>query len=108
MSSLLKQRLLTPGELAAAVNVTTETLAEWRQLGTGPTFVQLTLRSVVYPEADVELWLQARRQKGGNEIHGNPQKRRVLAFPVHDPRPRVLGQHRFGRRRTKSEIRAEA
>lgn len=49
--------LVMPAELADMLNVTEETLREWRRLKIGPDFVK-TGKSVVYREVDVQKWLE--------------------------------------------------
>lgn len=55
----LRQRLglLTQEELAAMLDVTPATLAEWRRLKQGPDFVK-TGKGVMYREIDVQDWLK--------------------------------------------------
>ena len=48
--------LLMPAELAEMLNVSEDTLREWRRNRIGPDFVK-TGKSVVYREADVQSWL---------------------------------------------------
>jgi predicted DNA-binding transcriptional regulator AlpA len=46
---------------AAYCGVAASTLQRWRYLGTGPAFVRISGRLVVYREADLDSWLLARR-----------------------------------------------
>lgn len=46
-----------PAELADMLNVTEDTLREWRRNRVGPDFVK-TGKVVVYREADVQKWLE--------------------------------------------------
>ena len=58
MGNLLRIRigLLTPDELGSMLEVTVETLREWRRLKQGPDYVK-TGKSVMYREVDVTSWL---------------------------------------------------
>ena len=47
----------TPDELASVLDVTIDTLAEWRSKRTGPDYVKLGKR-VMYRSADVEEWMK--------------------------------------------------
>lgn len=51
-----KLGLLSPLELATILDVTTETLREWRRLRQGPDFVK-TGKGVMYREIDVHDWM---------------------------------------------------
>ena len=44
---------------AAELDVTKQTLATWRYHGTGPAFVRLGPKLVVYRREDVAAWLEA-------------------------------------------------
>lgn len=46
-----------PSELATMLDVTEDTLREWRRLKTGPDFVKAG-KSVLYREADIQKWLE--------------------------------------------------
>jgi predicted DNA-binding transcriptional regulator AlpA len=46
-----------PAELAEMLEVSEDTLREWRRNRTGPDFVK-TGKSVVYREADIQRWLE--------------------------------------------------
>ena len=52
-----KLGLLTQEELALLLEVTTETLREWRRLKQGPDFVKAG-KGVMYREMDVQEWLK--------------------------------------------------
>ena len=54
---------LNPYELAARLNVTPETLANWRISGAGPRFVKVHRRKVLYPVKEVEAWEASRLQR---------------------------------------------
>lgn len=49
--------LVMPEELADMLNVTEDTLREWRRNRVGPDFVK-TGKVVVYREVDVQKWLE--------------------------------------------------
>lgn len=49
-------RLLTPNEVANALQVPAATLPQWRYLGRGPRYVKIG-RHVRYRPADVEHWI---------------------------------------------------
>lgn len=55
-----KSEFLTPEQLAAVIRSTTESLAQMRFRGTGPRFVRVTRRTILYRRADVDAWLQSR------------------------------------------------
>lgn len=49
--------LMTQDELAIMLDVTPDTLREWRRLKQGPDFVK-TGKAVMYRESDVQDWLK--------------------------------------------------
>jgi hypothetical protein len=49
--------LMTQDELALMIDVSVDTLREWRRLRQGPDFVK-TGKGVMYREADVQDWLK--------------------------------------------------
>lgn len=49
--------LMTTDELAVMLDVTPDTLREWRRLKSGPDFVK-TGKGVMYRESDVQDWLK--------------------------------------------------
>jgi predicted DNA-binding transcriptional regulator AlpA len=51
------EQLLRCEQVAALLNLTEVTLAEWRRLGKGPTYVRFGLRCVRYRARDVESWI---------------------------------------------------
>ncbi|WP_449193017.1 helix-turn-helix transcriptional regulator [Thauera sp.] len=56
----MSQNYLTPDDVAALIpGVSRELLAKLRYLGTGPTFLKPTPRTVLYREADVIAWVEA-------------------------------------------------
>ena len=54
---MTKERQLAPGETAARIGVSVETLRRWRSSGDGPPFVTLPGGSVRYRESSVSGWL---------------------------------------------------
>lgn len=52
------KHLWKPKDAAAYLAVTTTTLNNWRERGTGPRYVRLSNRAVRYRPADVEAWLK--------------------------------------------------
>jgi hypothetical protein len=52
-----------PHELAERLHLSPKTLAAWRQEGTGPEFISVSNRAVLYAGASVETWLAARKRK---------------------------------------------
>jgi predicted DNA-binding transcriptional regulator AlpA len=59
MAKEIRERigLLLPAELAGMLEVTEDTLREWRRTKTGPDFVKVG-KSVLYREVDVQQWLE--------------------------------------------------
>lgn len=55
-----RDALLSPAELAAELDVTTETLRRWRKAGTGPAWFRLGDRFVRYQRDDIRTWLVER------------------------------------------------
>ncbi|MET4130034.1 helix-turn-helix domain-containing protein [Roseovarius sp. MBR-6] len=54
--------VMTPGEAAEFVGVTTETLYRWRKDGWGPKYSQINSRIVRYQKADLIAFLGEHRQ----------------------------------------------
>jgi len=52
-------RQLSPGETAARIGVSVETVRRWRASGEGPRFNSLPGGSVRYPESVVTSWLES-------------------------------------------------
>lgn len=48
---------MTPDELAEMLDVTPDTLREWRRLQTGPDYVK-TGKLIMYREVDVAKWVE--------------------------------------------------
>jgi predicted DNA-binding transcriptional regulator AlpA len=104
-AALLKERWFSPAELANMIGLSADTLERWRSKGEGPVFIRISPRRIAYAESDVELWLQSLRTKGSQQ---NTEKTaRPLALSIPDRRMRVLGKHRLGGHRTKSQTRTE-
>lgn len=61
LSDALPEQLLTIGQLAAFLNITTQTLYDWRSEGKGPVAIKVGAL-VRYRLADVEAWLEAHRE----------------------------------------------
>lgn len=55
----MTHNLWKPAQTAEFLAVTTETLANWRERGTGPRFVQLAGHAIRYRPSDIEKWLEA-------------------------------------------------
>jgi predicted DNA-binding transcriptional regulator AlpA len=53
-------KLITTQQAADMMGVKPSTLRNWRCAKTGPPFVQLTRRSVKYPQADIEKYVAER------------------------------------------------
>ena len=58
------QHLETIPEVAAYTHMTKGALANLRSLGTGPTYLRLTAKTIVYRRADVDAWLDAAERTG--------------------------------------------
>lgn len=57
---MAQSEYLRESQVAAAFSIPAGTLRSWRSLGTGPKFIRLAARSVLYRRSDVETWLAAR------------------------------------------------
>ena len=57
----------TPKYVAEAIGVHPYTLQRWRADGTGPPFVQLSMRRVGYQRAVWRAWLRSRTYKSNSE-----------------------------------------
>jgi len=64
MTNQAGDRLLTPGEVAEWVGMTTAALAQLRYLGNGPRYRKLTPKTVRYTSADVQAWIDASARQG--------------------------------------------
>jgi predicted DNA-binding transcriptional regulator AlpA len=54
--------LLTDLEVAGALKMSRQTLANWRSDGRGPRFVKIGPRIVRYHRADLEAWIEEQGQ----------------------------------------------
>ncbi len=50
---------LAPSDAAAYISRDVKTLANWRSLGIGPSYVKTDSRGVLYRRADLDAWLEA-------------------------------------------------
>jgi predicted DNA-binding transcriptional regulator AlpA len=57
--------VLTPGEAASRLGLSTRTLSRWREEGNGPPYLELPRGLVRYPVAEFEAWLTDRQRNGG-------------------------------------------
>jgi len=64
-------RLLTPNEVAEALQIPPATLPQWRYLGRGPKYVKVG-RHVRYRTVDLERWIDE-QSAGGEQRHGRPR-----------------------------------
>lgn len=53
--------LLNPKQAADYLNLSNATLAKWRCIGGGPTFIKYSARCVRYLREDLDSWLIARQ-----------------------------------------------
>jgi predicted DNA-binding transcriptional regulator AlpA len=70
MVDIFPDRLLTEKELAAWLGISLPTLQRMRSSGSGPHFVQLSVRRIAYRKREVEAWLAARTTDriGGSQV----------------------------------------
>src|ERR1035437_9288588 len=94
-------KLLSPSTLAAELDVSEHTLANWRSAGTGPAYARIG-GLIRYRDNDVADWIESRvrRMNDASQTTG-----RELALSVLGRRPRVHGHHRLGRHRTQQDRR---
>lgn len=59
--------LLTPNEAARIVRLSPNTLAKWRHYGTGPKFVKVGTRRVLYLKCELDAWLAERGRQSTSE-----------------------------------------
>ncbi|WP_409998740.1 helix-turn-helix transcriptional regulator [Bradyrhizobium sp. SZCCHNS2022] len=62
MHHISTDELIPADEVADALHLRRQTLAAWRTLGRGPSFVKVG-RTVFYRRADIEAWLGAQRRE---------------------------------------------
>jgi len=61
--------LLTSRETAAKLNISENTLANWRSIGKGPNFVRLDTKNIRYRDEDIEQWcFEKLNDKGDHAI----------------------------------------
>jgi len=53
-----RRQLLTPEQVAAALNITTKQLAEWRAAGTGPNYFSLPDDIIRYGPRQLAEWVR--------------------------------------------------
>jgi hypothetical protein len=61
MAELAAGEYMTPTGTAEYLHTSEWTLQRWRMNGTGPTFIKVGHRTLLYRKADVDDWLTARR-----------------------------------------------
>ncbi len=78
--------ILTTGQAAAHLALGRSTLEKWRCAGTGPKFLRLGMRRVVYHIADLNEWIASRpRRASTSDVEtslrgpGRPRKRMEAA-----------------------------
>lgn len=59
MMGAMNESLMTAGELAEHLNVSINTVYQWRQVGTGPRALRIG-KYLRYRPTDVERWLESR------------------------------------------------
>ena len=72
--------VLTAGEAARVVGLSTSTLAKLRLNGNGPTYCKLG-RRVLYRPADLEQWLQSRTARDTSDADARFLKALTTAHP---------------------------
>ena len=68
------EKLLTDGELAEALGLSQQTLANWRWSGDGPPYLKIN-GAVRYRPSAVELWLEQKEQESTAD-NRRPQRKR--------------------------------
>ena len=105
--SILKERWLSPEELAELTGHSVNTLAHWRGAGKGPAYLKLSHR-IAYSAADIEQWLESRRVETKTpEVAGyaTQRKKRVLALSVQSAREALQRNNRLRGHREESQSR---
>jgi predicted DNA-binding transcriptional regulator AlpA len=64
---------LTVREAADYLRLAKGTLDQWRTAGTGPRFIRLSVRKILYDTVDLDAWINARKQTSTTD---QPQLRR--------------------------------
>ena len=67
-SSLRKMR---PPEAAHYLGISESSLAKWRCSGTGPPYMKLGERVVVYDQSQLDSWLQSRSRRSTSECEAS-------------------------------------
>ena len=73
---------LTVREAAAYLRLAKGTLDQWRTAGTGPRFIKLSARKILYDTADLDAWLNARKQSSTADQPQLRRRRRRLHNPL--------------------------
>lgn len=60
----MTEQLLTPAEAGGVLAITKGALAQLRYMGTGPSFVRVSGRSIRYRQEDLDAWIHA-------NVHGS-------------------------------------
>lgn len=70
----MTEQLLTPAEAGGVLAMTKGALAQLRYMGTGPSFVRVSGRSIRYRQEDLDTWIRA-------NVHGGtrPESDRAYA-----------------------------
>lgn len=55
----MTEQLLTPAEAGGVLAMTKGALAQLRYMGTGPSFVRVSGRSIRYRQEDLDAWIRA-------------------------------------------------
>src|SRR2546426_4411025 len=95
----VRENLLSPEELAAMVELSPKTLADWRSARKGPCYLRVG-RKIWYPKDLVDDWLETQIQEGEN-VTSKPKGN--LALPIQIRREGAKRNHPFGRHRTKHD-----
>jgi hypothetical protein len=58
-----RNHLLTPAEAGRRLNRSPTTLGIWRRQGTGPRYIQMSARTIMYDPKDLEAYIDEHRAK---------------------------------------------
>ncbi|HZZ24299.1 MAG TPA: hypothetical protein VFE60_17695 [Roseiarcus sp.] len=83
---------LLPSELATKWGTTVGALAKRRRLGTGPPFITISPRRVVYSKRAVKLWELSRTARSTAEARALAELRAPTPTPHQDTRGRFIRQ----------------
>ena len=72
----IQKKYIGSAEAAIYLGLVTSAMATMRRLGTGPVYRRPTWRQVFYTIADIDSWLDSRKERR------DPSKRRVPGDPV--------------------------